>query len=162
MLIDCRECCDSATAQRGFSLLELVIVLMIIAALSAIVVPRYSGALARYRAESAARRIAADLEYARAQADSQSASQQIIFDVAANSYQLTGLSGLDHPSLPYFVDLSDDLAGATLVAVDFGGDSTVVFNGYGVPDSGGTIAIKVGSVQETIALDPYTGKVSLQ
>ena len=55
----------NASASGGFSLLEVVLVVAIIAVLAAIAAPRYGRAAGRYRADVAARRIVADLEYAR-------------------------------------------------------------------------------------------------
>ena len=52
----------------GFSLLELVVVMVIVAILAAIATPRYGKAVARYRTASAARKIAADLTFARKRA----------------------------------------------------------------------------------------------
>ena len=44
--------------------MELVLVMVIVATLAAIAVPRYAQATSRYRADAAARRIAADLSLA--------------------------------------------------------------------------------------------------
>ncbi|MHC4992904.1 MAG: pilus assembly FimT family protein, partial [Planctomycetota bacterium] len=54
--------------RRGTSLIEVVIVLAVIATLAAIAQPRYAGALSRYHADSAARRIIADFAAARQRA----------------------------------------------------------------------------------------------
>src|SRR5688500_9245400 len=61
-------------AALGFTLIEIVMVLFIMAIVAAMAAPRYSQAIARYRLESAAGRVAADLEYARALARSTSTS----------------------------------------------------------------------------------------
>src|SRR5204863_23675 len=59
-----------ASSRRAFSLIEITLVLMVMGVLAALAVPRYASALARYRADAAARRIVADLDLARTTARS--------------------------------------------------------------------------------------------
>lgn len=137
-------------------------VMAIIAIMSAIAVPRLGRSLARYRADSAAGRVAADLDYARTWAESRSAGQQVTFDVAADSYLLVAVADLDHPSSGYEVQLREAPYAATLESVDFGGNAFVVFDGYGAPGSGGTVSVKVGDVQRTVTLNAETGEATVQ
>ena len=58
----------SCSARGGFSLFELLIAMSVIAIIAAVAVPRYASSVGRYRAESAARRVAADLTLAQAKA----------------------------------------------------------------------------------------------
>ncbi len=146
----------------GFSLLELVLVIAIIATLAAIAVPRYGGAVARYRIEAAARRIVEDLALARASARSKSASVTVTFDVAANQYQLSGVASLNDPQSDAELNLSDPPYRARLVSAVLGGDNAVVFNGFGAPDSGGMIVIAGGAVTKTIVLDVDSGTATAQ
>ena len=43
-----------------------------------------------------------------------------------------------------------------------GGDAVVIFDGYGMPDSGGSVDITAGGVTKTIQLDPDTGRAVVQ
>ena len=104
------------------------------------------------RGKAAARRIAADLAYVRRQARFTSSSKAIAFDIATHQY-----SGSIEA-----VALGEDPYGATILSVDFGGDAEIVFDGFGNPDSGGTVLIQVGTRQKTIAVDGDSGRVTVQ
>ncbi len=145
----------------GFSLLELVIIVAIIATLGAIAAPRYASALDRYHADATARRIVADLELARATARNTSASVTITFDPALNTYEMT-VDSLDHPGSNATLVLSDAPYRSDLVATGLGGDDELVFDGFGAPDAGGVILIQCGSESRMIAVDDETGVASVQ
>ncbi len=146
----------------GFSLLELVLVLALVATLAAIAAPRYGKAVARYRTEMAARRIVSDLSYARKRAQIRSASQVITFRPASDDYEIDGAASLDDASASYIVKLSDAPYRTSLVSATFGGDAAVTFDGYGVPSAGGQIVISTGEYRKTIVLDAASGKAEAQ
>jgi prepilin-type N-terminal cleavage/methylation domain-containing protein len=148
--------------QPAFTLIELVLVMAIITILSAIAVPRYVGAQQRYRADAAAQRIVADLAMARSRANTTSTSQTVIFTVASSQYQMPGVADLKNEGTNYTVSLGAAPYQATLVSVDFGGTSQVTFDGYGVPNCGGTVVIQAGDVERTIVLDTSSGKAAWQ
>ncbi|MHC4219416.1 MAG: prepilin-type N-terminal cleavage/methylation domain-containing protein [Planctomycetota bacterium] len=152
---------DAGPVRGGFSLLELIIVMAIIAIVAAIAAPRYGEALARYRADSAARRVAADLDRARATARAASADVTVIFNVAGDDYTMTGVPALNNPA----VDASLDLAGppyhTRLDSAVLGGDAIVIFDGFGMPDSGGAIKVSCGSNTRIVNLNAATGVVAV-
>jgi len=150
------------SAILGFSLLELVLVLAIIATLAAIAAPRYQTALARYRADLAARRIVADLKLARSSAKAASSSQRVEFLVSPSKYCLLDLAPLDGTSGSYVVKLSEKPYEAYITSADFGGNHELVFNGWGIPDSGGTVVLTVGPEQRTVTVDAETGKAQVE
>ena len=147
---------------RAFSLGELIIVVAVTAILAMIAVPRFGSSIAIHRANAAAQRIAADLSYARQRARMSSAAQRLVFDVASNTYEIIGAADMDRSGEPYVVSLSEPPYEAVIVSVDFGGDGEVVFDGYGSPDSGGQVVIRVGDFVRQIDLDAATGKVVTQ
>src|SRR2546423_1230735 len=132
--------------RRGVTFVELVMVMGITGVFAAIALPRYSGAVARYRAEVAAKRIVADLGVAQARARQLSTSQTITFTPASNQYQIVGMTDPDRSTATYTVTLSDSPYRTTLVSASLGGDTSLIFNGYGMPDSGGTIVVQAGTV----------------
>jgi prepilin-type N-terminal cleavage/methylation domain-containing protein len=145
----------------GFSIIELLIVAAIISVLAALAAPRYGNSVARYRADGAARRIEADFELARNHAMTTSATVEVRFTGGANaSYALVGLTHPDSAASPYVVSLTGDLYGAALISADFDGDSSVFFDMYGRPDSGGSVVISVAGYARTIVVDAETGEAS--
>lgn len=152
------------SGRRGFTYVELVVVLLVIAIMAAVAAPRYSQSLLRTRAELAAKRIVADLAAAQARARATSHSQTITFAVppAGSQYQVVGMADPDRPATTYTVNLQGPPYYATLASVDFGNDTTLVFNGFGMPDSAGTIVLRAGPYTKTIRVDASSGRASIQ
>lgn len=146
--------------RRGFSLIELVIVVTILATLAAIAMPRYGNAIARYHLDAAAKRIVIDLEYARTQAMTRSKAQSITFDVGADSYSIAGIEDLKTRSATYGVALSGEPYRVDLASATFGGSATATFDIYGIPNAAGTVVVQNGSGKRTITLNVKTGKAS--
>jgi len=146
----------------GFSLVELIIVLAIMTVLAGIALPRFGEAAVRYQSDLAARRIAADLRQAQSYARTTSRPCVVTFFAATETYQLVGVPSLNGEPGDYTVDLTDAPYEAKLVSASFGGDSQVVFDGWGVPDSDGTIVVAAGAEQKTVTLDGQTGQVEIE
>lgn len=155
-------------ARAGFSYVELVTVLAILAIVAALAAPRMASSMSNRRADLAARRIASDLEYARRWAMTHSTSQQFFYLAGVvPGYMLTGLEHPDHAGQAYMVYFRPDDWGVTFESVDLGhGLDTnrlmIEFDMYGKPDSGGSIVINVGGHRRTITVDDDTGLVTIQ
>jgi type II secretion system protein H len=147
---------------RGFSLIELLLVIATVALMSAIAVPRWAGATQRYEVDLAAKRIASDLSLARARANYTSTPVTVTFDTNGNGYQIGGMPDLDHPTATYTVSLAAAPYRAALAKVSFGGAAQVTFDGYGTPSQGGTVIVTVSGWSRTITLDAATGSTSVQ
>ncbi len=139
--------------RSGFTFIEMVIAILVMGILSAVAVPNYVTAIAKYRADLAARKIVADLHYAKSEAQRTSQSRTVHFYSVENRYILEDVVDIDHPDLPHtVVELVNDPFSATIVSVDFDGDSAVIFDMYGRPDSIGTVDIQSGNVLRTVTL----------
>lgn len=151
---------DRTIRPAAFTLIELVLVIATIAVLSAIAVPRYADSLARYRADLAAKRVAADLMLARSNARTTSSVQVVNFATPADGYTLTGIAAPDGGAGDYAVRLSDEPYGATLGTVAFGDPpaTSVSFDRYGTPNAGGNVVVKAGRYQKTVSVDIVNGK----
>ena len=74
-------------AARGFTLLEVVVVMVIIAAATVLGAMAATGGMDRMRVQSTAKQIAANLRYARAQALASGESRTFVLDVAGHRWQ---------------------------------------------------------------------------
>ncbi len=138
--------------RSGFTFMEMTIVMLVMGILTTIAAPTYVQALAYRRATLAARRIVADLHFARSEAQRVSSNRTVNFDTLTNSYQLVSVKDMDHSAEDYIVNLVDDPFSAVLISADFDGDANVIFDRYGRPDSVGTVEVQSGSVQRTVSL----------
>lgn len=157
-----RSCRRGPDPYPAFSLLEVLLVLAIIAIAAVLAAPRFSRAGARYRADLAARRVAADLRLAQSQAKAASAARTVSFAPATEQYQLVGVSPLDGAAGDYTVILSAEPYTADLASANFNGSPQVIFSGWGLPNYGGTVVISVSGQQRTVTVDGATGRVSIQ
>ena len=148
-------------AAAAFSLFELLFVIAIIAIVAAMAMPRYGRSVARYRAQCAARRVAADLYLARSSARASSANRVVTFNTVAGSYTLAGVRHLDHAASPYTVALSDAPYHAQLYYADFGGAPQAEFDMYGAAKWGGQVIVKVGEFQQVVALNRDDGTITV-
>ena len=150
----------AAPLHTAFSLMEMVMVLAIMAVLSAIAVPRYSNTVERARADAVARRLVADLAYAQRAAKTTNQPQTVKL-VWPSYYELVDLPGLNDPNAKYVVMLDEEPYGASGFSFQLGGDNNLVFDIYGMPDSGGWITINVGSQYRTVTIDADSGRAEI-
>ena len=132
----------------------------IVGLVAAIAAPRYAASLARLRLESATQRLRSDIDLARQQARATSAPVTLWFRVNLNAVKILEMPRLDDPGSVYRTALGEDPYRCTLTAADFGGDDLLVFDGYGRPDSGGTLRIVHGGAGRTLTV-AANGKVSV-
>lgn len=133
---------------RGFTLVELVIVVAIIAVVAAIALPRFSQAASRQKLEAAADRVAADLALARARARAASQTVDVSFAPLAEAYTVSGSGGQ-----VFTVDLAGSPYGVDLSTADFNGSSSLSFNGFGVPSHSGLVTLSSQGTAVTVKLD---------
>ena len=146
----------------AFTLVELVIVVLVLGILAAAGAPRFAASLRYHRVESAARRVAADLRMAQRLARTASSDKTVSFDVGGDGYSIfPDVDDFDRPGQPYAVDLAAAPFAASVLSANFGGDSTVIFNGYGAPDSGGQVVVASGGERRTITVDGASGAVAI-
>lgn len=151
----------------GMTLVDLVITVLIVGILAAVAAPRFTDAAARLNAESVARRIAGDLNYARRIARQTSRTVSITFRATPPGYDMTGVEHPAHAAQSYSVNIADIDGSVRLSSYNFDGGAKVSFNNYGRPLVGslalvaGTVVVRSGSHSVNVTIDPSTGEASI-
>lgn len=152
----------NASPRHAASRTEVLILMLVIGVIVAVAAPYFTDFLSHFLADNAAKRIASDLRFAQYQARVSGAPRAVHFAVDSQTLTLRGTEDSDCPSSDYAVKLSEAPYSVALVSSDFGGDSQIVFDPDGRPDSGGSVLVKVGSRRRTITVDSETGEVSVR
>jgi len=145
----------------GFTLIEVLMVLGIIGVIAAMAMPRWTRSVARYEADAAARRLAADLAWAQSLARNTSSSLTVHVSLTDSTYQLVGVADPDHPGQGYSVDLKQSPYRCAIVAstaTDANGN--IVFDGYGTTAATGSIIVQAGDAQKQVNVNPAAGIAS--
>jgi prepilin-type N-terminal cleavage/methylation domain-containing protein len=161
--------------REGFSFVELVLVMAIIAIVAGIAIPRYAHAIASYRAATAAHRVVSDIYLAQSSARGTSSSAQVVFSPGPNGgYTMAGVKDLETGADTYTVSLAVEpylaqMVSATTNSSTKGTKSAVAgqsvrltFDGYGVGDADLTVVIQSGSEQRTVRFDRAAGRCAVQ
>ena len=142
---------------RGYSLVELILVIAIMGVLSGIAIPRYGRGTNRYRADAAAKRVVAELQEAQQRARSASGPCTISFSTSTSIITVTNptVGGVAGRTSTIRLNVPPYLS--TIRSATFGSGSTLTFSGYGKPSNAGTIVVGAGTEQRTFTLSAVTG-----
>jgi general secretion pathway protein H len=139
---------------RGFSMLELMVVVLIMAVVASIVVPTIGG-VSTAELKGAAREIAAGLRFARGQAVVQRSEAVLLIDVEARAFTVPPDTRVHR--LPEKMDVKlftaqRDLVGEKIGAIRFFPDGG---------SNGGRITLAAGERQYNVDVDWLTGRVAI-
>lgn len=144
----------------AFSLLEILIVMLVIGILAAVAAPKFYDSLMYHRAESAARRVKADLEQLRQTA--RRTSRTLVMTLGDTSYTLPEeIPDLERADGTYTVELLERPFQLNQASIEFAGNTSLAFDGYGVPSMGGSFVLQAGDHQRTVTLDGATGEIAI-
>ena len=141
----------------GFTLLELIVVVVIAAAVVGLVVPRFAAVLPGVELKGAARDVATALRYARGRAIATRSEVAVVIDVDARSYRVEGAGeGREHQFARH-VDVRlrtgrSELRGDSAGAITFFPDGS---------STGGRVTLGSGERRFVVDVQWLTGKVSI-
>ena len=164
--------------RKGFTFIELLVVLVIISISAAFVGPRIAGSMSNMNLKTASRKIAATLRYARSQAVSESRTYAAFFDLDKNRVTIKGgvTSGngedendgiarnqknrlLKSYTLPDDVRLDKGVSGEQEIDSGF---FQIIFLANGASSGGGVFLRNDRGNQYVVTVDFVTGTVRLE
>lgn len=151
--------CESG--RRGFTLIELVLVLVIIGTIAGLALPAYSGAVARYRLQSAVHQLGVDIDRAAVHARATMTAVTVTFDPATHKVTFTNLPSSTNAAADHVLDLQAHPMGATIVSANFSGFEDYTISAYGLPSRGGTVVLGGAGTTRTLDINRSTGAASL-
>ena len=173
----------------GFTLMEVLIVILILSITAMILLPNINQALERSRLSGAADEIMIALGFAQMTAMTTGGQTRVTIDAGADTILIeqfkpdddlqgseTELSEGDvengsyvtmeyptNPGTDYYIVFSneDRFKNVDIESAQFGAQNYVIFNNLGTPSQGGTIAITSGAGRVLLTLDGLNGKVTM-
>jgi general secretion pathway protein H len=141
--------------QRGFTLLELLVVMVVMLMILTLVPPMVAGSLPGTKLKAAARGLAAGLSQARSQAITSQRPVMLVLDVEGRRYRVAG-QPREH-QLPKDLELKlytaqSELAGEGQGAIRFFPDGS---------STGGRITVSYGARDYIVDVDWLTGRVRI-
>jgi len=146
----------------GYSLLEMVIVMLTLGIVASVAIPRYTSSLNRYRTQVAVQRLAQDIELCRRHARFTSQNVTLTVSYARNLYNASPLDSPLRPGTAYQVDLGNTSTNPVICPVINSVPSSgarltqpnlvIVFDRYGVPNQSASIGILCGKSSGIVQL----------
>jgi general secretion pathway protein H len=137
---------------RGYTLVELVVVMAIMALLAGMAMPSCSRLLESARLESDARQMASLLRLARQQAITTGQPSTVIFYPGNAKYKLIGASYR-------FLQPGIRFIGSTTFTSKQGGQPICGFSPLGAPTSGGTVTLANSYQRWYVIVNPVVGRI---
>ena len=174
----------------GFTLLEILIVVLIVGILAAAGFPSMQSTLKDSRLSTASDEVLLTLEFARTSAAGSGRPTRVTIDADADTILVEQIRyaadvmdtsatqlgeaaveslayvPLHHPlqrSREYRINIAQKprFAGVEILHSSFGPDSAVIFDGLGTPSKGGSVTVSVDGQSVEISLDALSGRVEL-
>jgi len=148
---------------RGFTLIELIVVIALIAILTAIAVPSYQTFMVRSRLKGAARQVMSDLMNARMMAVSQNQKVKVHVENGGHTYEIWSDANHDgavddNEGVNISKDVQQDYYDVTLSTTSTTNDT--IFNPRGAASQFGTVTVTNSAGSKSIAV-AISGRVAV-
>jgi len=165
------------TGRRGFSLVELIVVMLVISILAVLAIEKIATVLSSTRAQLAANELSVNLRYIRNMAMDRERTTRVIFSVASNSYSVwvydTNAPGSYAAAVnpvtqsPWVVDVGERFPGVALAVSNIPGNTLYFSATNGIPlNTNGTWLTTTGSITFNsgliVTIAPETGYIGLE
>lgn len=158
------------TSQRGFSIIEIITVMVLISALAAVIVPALYDSYISIAQTSAVKQVVRDLQYAEEYALAKRDTVWVEFDVPGNSYRIYGGNTTAEKALiegtrgvhDFIVQLGvGEYVQVALTSANFDGSPNFMIDHFGIPilNTNGTVVL---NSSDTISVAAGIGTVRLQ
>lgn len=144
---------NQSTLKPGFSLIEVVIVVAIIAIITTIAMPKFASAGAGRRLQAAINVLYDDIENAQLRARATSKTHLIKFYPAQNQYVIVEGDEVRRESVVLIRDFDDAPYELNLVSTDLGGDEILVVTPYGILSPSCNIDISEEGITKRISFE---------
>jgi prepilin-type N-terminal cleavage/methylation domain-containing protein len=167
---------ETSRRRRGFTLFELMLVVLVVGIAAAIMLPAVGNNIYSPRLRSAANVLAADIEYCSSECITRPSSPRaIVFDLVTNKYTMQDLAAgtaILHPmdSMPFVNDFATgrnaQLNGVVITGLVMGSGtlSVLTFDAYGRPllTADLVITLTYKGATMTVTVTKGTGDVTIQ
>ncbi|MGL4232251.1 MAG: GspH/FimT family pseudopilin [Casimicrobium sp.] len=147
-----------ARRSRGFTMLEMLAVILVIAAVAALSAPMFSSSVSAATHRAAAREVAAMLRLARTEAVAKRIDVGVDFDLEARTLQMPGAANKRIAKIPEGIEIN-----LTTTAAETKNEKQASVRFY--PDggaTGGRVTLKVRERSYLVDIDWLTGRVSIE
>jgi prepilin-type N-terminal cleavage/methylation domain-containing protein len=162
---------SAATTAPGFTLAEVLIVIVIVATLAVAAAPLLSSSIEQMQADALAREIATDIRYAQARAVRTGIRHRVSFWIEGQAYAVRYWDDgswelCQHPvsrkPWRFEIDEHSRYAGLRLKDAQFGEEEYLYWDPNGSPDAGGLVTFTLGRNTRTLHVAPLSGKVTVE
>jgi prepilin-type N-terminal cleavage/methylation domain-containing protein len=157
----CLPAADHQRPRAAFTIVEVVIVVVIISIVASVAVPKFAKAISRQRSRAGAEKLVHDIQLVRQHARHTGSAQEILFDLDAQSYTLTGVQPLNRTTGTYVQNVAEEPYHGILAEAEFDADTKLRIDGYGMPTADGTVSLLVGNRLAVITVTAATGQVDI-
>jgi prepilin-type N-terminal cleavage/methylation domain-containing protein len=154
----------------GFTMVEVMIVLIILGIVSAMAIPSIRSNLDEIKLDGAAREIVSAIQYCQSIAIKEGKTYQLHFTVTQEKFKCQDLATTTpvlHPidKKPYLFNFQQEgyFQGVDIVSASFnpGNKSQIDFSSLGEPNRFGSIVLDYGGLQKTITLSGLMGNIAV-